>query len=76
MPNMAAITNVRNLLADLDVEELVRRERAGERRERADDGLDDDAAAARVENCASKNLLSAPSATPSSDGERQHQRPG
>ena len=50
MPNMAAITKVRNLLADLDVEELVRRERAGERRERADHGLDDDVALSGVEN--------------------------
>ena len=50
------------LVADLDVEELVRREGAGEGGEGAEHGLGDDAVA---ERSASKHLLSAPSATPS-----------
>ena len=52
------------LVADLDVEELVGRERAGERGEGADHGLHDDAAALPNDS-ASMNLLNAPSATPS-----------
>ena len=63
IPNIGGDDAHPELVADLDVEELVRRERAREGRERADHGLDDDAVA---ELRTSKNLLSAPSATPSS----------
>ena len=61
MPNMPAMTKRAELVADLDVEELVGGERAGEGGEGAEHGLDDDAAP----NCASNNLLIAPRATPS-----------